>query len=488
MRFTDFIKNIFKVGCIGFGGGSALVPVLEDVLIKNASLDTSNNFDKDVIVANLTPGALPVEIAGSLGRRNFGLKGLLCGSTAMALPGAIATILILCLLSDVKAESLIYIKTLSVGISAYIICQLVHYILSFFRRAQKESKHRFLSSLAVFAGVCLLICENNMYKLMEITATPVFAVSTVIVLLTIFFHIFFTYGKSNRLLCNTISALFCLVFILGHGKTGLLKDTAALYCVEVGMAILALSGLIKQYLCLKGKIQIDRQSLGLDLAALIIFTLFFSIPAALSSFQSWFEFFGRGVLSSWMSFGGGDAYLTIADGLFVETGLVSDTIFYGSIIAIVNVLPGSILCKTLTGLGYFIGFSATGSMGTALMFAISGFAFSVAASCACFEFVYYFYDSMSNTNLFGELNRWIRPVICGLLINVMLSLIKSNLTLSSMIPSASNHKILYFTLVLSVLNIYFFEKAKLKNVTIIIIDTIAALGIFCFPQFSNFFV
>ena len=131
--------------------------------------------------------------------------------------------------------------------------------------------------------------------------------------------------------------------VIGHGKTGLLKDTVVLYCVEVYMAIMALSGLIKQYLCLKGKIQFDHQSLKLDLTALIIYALFFSIPAAFSSFSSWFEFFGRGVLSSWMSFGGGDAYLTIADGLFVETGLVSDTIFYGSIIAIVNVLPGSIL-------------------------------------------------------------------------------------------------------------------------------------------------
>ena len=134
---------------------------------------------------------------------------------------------------------------------------------------------------------------------------------------------------------------------------------------------------------------------------------------------------------------------------------------------------------------YFIGFSVSGSMVTALMFAVSGFAFSVAASCACFEFAYYFYDSMSNTNLFREINRWIRPVICGLLINVMLSLIKSNMTLSSMIPDISNQKILYFTLALSALNVYFFEKAKLKNIAIIIIDMIAA-GILGFLQLSCF--
>lgn len=65
-----------KIGCIGFGGGSALIPVIEEEIVKKQKLDTRENLDKDIIVASITPGALPVEIAASVGKRNFGRAGM----------------------------------------------------------------------------------------------------------------------------------------------------------------------------------------------------------------------------------------------------------------------------------------------------------------------------------------------------------------------------------------------------------------------------
>ena len=70
--FSTFLLNILKIGCLGFGGGSALIPIFEDVFVGENKLDTKENFDKDIIVASLTPGALPIEIASSIGKRNFG--------------------------------------------------------------------------------------------------------------------------------------------------------------------------------------------------------------------------------------------------------------------------------------------------------------------------------------------------------------------------------------------------------------------------------
>ena len=80
-NFSRFILKMFKIGCIGFGGGSALIPVMEREFIgtddAHRKLDTKENFDKDILIASLTPGALPVELASSLGWRNFGAKGML---------------------------------------------------------------------------------------------------------------------------------------------------------------------------------------------------------------------------------------------------------------------------------------------------------------------------------------------------------------------------------------------------------------------------
>lgn len=74
-QLIKFLLSMFKIGCIGFGGGSALIPVMEREFIGDGKLDTKENFDKDILIASLTPGALPVELAASLGWRNFGAKG-----------------------------------------------------------------------------------------------------------------------------------------------------------------------------------------------------------------------------------------------------------------------------------------------------------------------------------------------------------------------------------------------------------------------------
>ena len=76
LSFARFLTAMLKIGCIGFGGGSALIPVIEDEIITGQKLDTTEHYDKDVVVASITPGALPVELATSLGKRNFGILGI----------------------------------------------------------------------------------------------------------------------------------------------------------------------------------------------------------------------------------------------------------------------------------------------------------------------------------------------------------------------------------------------------------------------------
>ena len=65
----QLIRPMFWIGCIGFGGGSALIPVIEKEIADRQGIDEKQNIDKDVVVASITPGALPVEIAASIGRR-----------------------------------------------------------------------------------------------------------------------------------------------------------------------------------------------------------------------------------------------------------------------------------------------------------------------------------------------------------------------------------------------------------------------------------
>ncbi|MEI3279984.1 MAG: hypothetical protein V8R46_04070 [Eubacterium ramulus] len=61
------------------------------------------------------------------------------------------------------------------------------------------------------------------------------------------------------------------------------------------------------------------------------------------------------MISAVISFGGGDAYLAVANGMFVNTGMIGYDDFYSKIASVANGLPGSILCKILAGVGYIFG-------------------------------------------------------------------------------------------------------------------------------------
>ena len=50
MRFRNFCAEIFKVGFIGFGGGNALVPVMEEAFVRNEDFDEDQEtYDQDVM-------------------------------------------------------------------------------------------------------------------------------------------------------------------------------------------------------------------------------------------------------------------------------------------------------------------------------------------------------------------------------------------------------------------------------------------------------
>ena len=86
----------------------------------------------------------------------------------------------------------------------------------------------------------------------------------------------------------------------------------------------------------------------------LFFAAMLSVPALMLVPDS-LMYLGQGFLSSLLSFGGGDAYLTIADGIFVQGGTTEAADFYGQLVPVANALPGSILCKILTGIGYLAG-------------------------------------------------------------------------------------------------------------------------------------
>ena len=144
--YADIVRlglSMLRIGTIGFGGGNALIPVIEKEVVENGKLVTKRAYDEDVVAACITPGALPVEIAAGIGQRLGGPAGMLVAASMMALPGALFTVLILAVLTGEQGAALLGIRYISIGLGAFIISLLLAYAIKTLGAMQQAGTRAF---------------------------------------------------------------------------------------------------------------------------------------------------------------------------------------------------------------------------------------------------------------------------------------------------------------------------------------------------------
>lgn len=474
-KIFKFLLAMGKIGCIGFGGGSILIPVIEEEIINNRKIDNKENYDKDVVVASITPGALPVEIAASLGRRKFGYAGMIFGAIMMALPGVLLTVVLAAMLSAARSGVLTFVEFISLGVSVFIIMLLTKYIHNVYQTYKSDNKSQIIKAVFVMIVVFFLVGGKNIYKLLEIEKTPLLAVSTVDVLLVVFFFVFYT-RSSYTYRHVIVSVILGGIYLLGSGKAQILNNSYLLGIDKLLMIILAIYGLVSSIRSNKQKVKVEKSLLLKDVG-LWMLILFVFAGIGFVCYPEILQFVFKSAVSVLMSFGGGDAYLTVADGLFVSSDMITENQYYGQIVPIVNILPGSILCKTVSGVGYCIGLNAGDTVIAGILFAVIGFICSVAISCGFYSIAYYLYDSLIYLNIFQTISKWIRPIIAGLLINVMLSLCTHCIELSEDL-SLGGGWILAGMGTGYIIDMALIIKLKMKTTTILAINLLVTFGIY----------
>ncbi|MBB5336846.1 chromate transporter [Pectinatus brassicae] len=419
----ELLLLMFRIGIIGFGGGSALIPVIEKEVVKEKKLITSNEYNKYIVVASITPGALPVELAGGIGWKVAGIRGMILSAIAMAFPGAIFTYLFLLLISFADKSILQQISFMSFGVNIFIIIILTEYVWRIIRQA--ITSKRFLKQIFIMLLVFFFTSEKNLSILLGINYTPTFNISTLNIFAMAFFIAAFTQGVFNKKNWIIIISV-CSLYLLCISKIGLIQNVYIKYMVESIMVFLGIWGFMHSITANIIKRKLPTKLWQGECTFFLIILVLSIIAASYISFAG-IEFVFHGILSSLMSFGGGDAYLAVADAMFVQAGFLPGDIFYGQIIPIINVLPGSILCKTLTGIGYYIGHTFIGTYLAEITFSVIGLITGVIGSCSVFYFILVLYERLEALPFLQVMRRWIQPIIAGMLLMVAVSLIIHNI-------------------------------------------------------------
>jgi chromate transporter len=445
INFSKIIISFLKIGTIGFGGGSALIPVIEKEVVSEKGWISEEKFIEYTVAANITPGALPVKLGASTGQELRGSVGAFLGGIAIALPGVFFTVLLVSVISALGGEFLHYIEYASVGISIFIILLLVLYInkvmlLCKSNNILKKAVMIMIGAFLVTAGKELRQVTSIIFDIDIKTLPPtIYDISTFNLMIVSFFLIFFL-AQNFNLKRGIYGSILAYVYVDISGKGGLLSSFIYIKPAIVPLMIVSLAYIY--FIDKKRTDNLSKQKLSFDfskltsiiffmgVAAILIISAFIIFPALnadgysnIEGTQNLLNFLGFVFISTITSFGGGEAYISVADGFFVQNGFVPPNIFYGTIVAIANALPGPILVKVATAIGYYFGYTATGQIGAGIMLSIAALSITVGCSCSAMLVVVAGYDALKESILLKSLKLYILPVVCGMLITTSLSMV-----------------------------------------------------------------
>jgi chromate transporter len=96
--YIELVRAFFKIGALTFGGGYAMVPILEREIIRKKGWVTMDEVMNYYTIAQITPGVIGINTATFVGYRVKGRAGGILATLSFILPGTLLMIgIALCL-------------------------------------------------------------------------------------------------------------------------------------------------------------------------------------------------------------------------------------------------------------------------------------------------------------------------------------------------------------------------------------------------------
>ncbi len=93
-QLTELYWTFVRIGCVTFGGGYAMLPILERELVDKRQWTTMDDLRDYFSIGQCTPGIIALNVSTFIGEKRGGVKGALAATTGF-LTGPVVIILII---------------------------------------------------------------------------------------------------------------------------------------------------------------------------------------------------------------------------------------------------------------------------------------------------------------------------------------------------------------------------------------------------------
>ena len=92
--YWESFKTFFKIGAFTFGGGYAMIPIIESEIVEKRKWISKDDFVDLIAVAQSCPGVFAINLSTFIGYKIKRVPGAICTTLATALPSFIIILLI----------------------------------------------------------------------------------------------------------------------------------------------------------------------------------------------------------------------------------------------------------------------------------------------------------------------------------------------------------------------------------------------------------
>lgn len=174
--------TFFKIGAFTFGGGYAMLPLMQQEVLANGWL-TENEIINFIAVSESTPGPFAINMATYIGAETAGILGSVCCTLGVVLPSFIIILLVAKFFMAFKdnkwvAAVMSGLKPTVIGLicSAVILVALEVFFPSGFTKTVFATV-QFWSSLVIF-GVMIFLLKKKVHPIALILMSAILGIAS----------------------------------------------------------------------------------------------------------------------------------------------------------------------------------------------------------------------------------------------------------------------------------------------------------------------
>lgn len=99
-KYLDLFITFAKVGVMTFGGGYAMLPILQREVVENKGWATDEELTDYYAIGQCTPGVIAVNTATFVGKKLLGIRGALAATAGIVFPSLVIITVIAALISN----------------------------------------------------------------------------------------------------------------------------------------------------------------------------------------------------------------------------------------------------------------------------------------------------------------------------------------------------------------------------------------------------